>query len=170
MDKLKWLNSIENLKKIENNENIKNFDRNILLKIINRYHSTTNKKIIDEIINVFEKENDVFKKELIIIKINSLLADIGNIKYNKKITNDEYSLYYYTDRTNLYLKQDTTPERLFDILVNMKIKKFKLVELNKNKNKRNLLKISNERTADVELLKKEIKSLLYNQYYIICKN
>ena len=116
------MKSIETFKNILLNHNLDKLDKKTIIKLINLYKDLSKLNIIEEIITIANKENDKFLKELIDIKINSIITDLSTKKYIKKEEGNDFSVYYYESTIRLYIKESLSKEYFKKLILKLEFK------------------------------------------------
>ena len=98
-----------------------NLDKKTIIEIINLFEECLNKEIWNEITLSIENEKDNFKKEIKLIKLNTILSKTKK-KYIKKENLLNFTIYYYANFIKIYKNLNAKNE---DIIQIFEIKKWK---------------------------------------------
>jgi hypothetical protein len=153
----------KNIDKLQISLDLNLLDRGVLIKIINLYQDLSKIVISDELINIYEREEDNFKKELILIRINSILSDINKKKYIKKEIHKGFFIYYYENYTNIYIKNKNAIEKIMNNINDIEHDSIYIIEKEKNS-------YIKKKIENISFLEKEINNLKIESSYILLSN
>jgi len=97
--------ALEELKNKLQKKKIEELNKETLLKIIELIEKTSENKIyeiIEKIINDNFKEKKKIENDFILLRIKSILTDIKKKKYEKKISYENYTIYYYKTHIDIF--------------------------------------------------------------------
>ena len=140
--------------KIFNDIELDKLDKKSLIKLINIYQEISDTNIIKFTKENIIKEKNNFKRELMDIRINSLISDITSIKYENKIIDEILSIYYYKSHITIYPNKKIDQLNFLESISKIKYKKIWLID-KKNFKKKIEIKDAN----DIDFLK-------YDAWYI----
>lgn len=140
--------------KIFNDIELDKLDKKSLIKLINIYQEISDTNIIKFTKENIIKEKNNFKRELMDIRINSLISDITSVKYENKIIDEILSIYYYKSHITIYPNKKIDQLSFSESISKLKYKKIWLID---KKNFKNKIEIKD--ANDIDFLK-------YDAWYI----
>jgi len=110
------------VRKIKKTE-LKYLSKESLLKLMNLYQDLNKIDIIDDINFKILNETDDFKKQLLDVRVESIILSMNEKTYTKKENTKNYTLYYYGDEyIKIYMNKKSILSELSNILIDKNIK------------------------------------------------
>ena len=110
------------MRKIKKTE-LKYLSKESLLKLMNLYQDLNKIDIIDDINFKILNETDDFKKQLLDVRVESIILSMNEKTYTKKENTKNYTLYYYGDEyIKIYMNKKSILSELSNILIDKNIK------------------------------------------------
>jgi hypothetical protein len=102
---------------------LKYLSKESLLKLTNLYQDLNKIDIIDDINFKILNETDNFKKQLLDVRVESIILSMNEKTYTKKENIKNYTLYYYGDEyIKIYMNKKSILSELSNILIDKNIK------------------------------------------------
>jgi len=102
---------------------LKYLSKESLLKLTNLYQDLNKIDIIDDINFKILNETDNFKKQLLDVRVESIILSMNEKTYTQKENIKNYTLYYYGDEyIKIYMNKKSILSELSNILIDKNIK------------------------------------------------
>lgn len=97
---------IEEILKLLKTIELSEMNKETIIKIFELFKFVHKESVLDSIEKNFNRIKSSVEKEILAIRLASILSDLRKIKYLDKIVYDAYSVYIYTEKVDIYIKKN----------------------------------------------------------------
>jgi hypothetical protein len=132
------MNKFENSKKklitLLNVTNVNNLNKEVLIELIRLFDTISEKEFFENLINylnlISDKNKNFINAEA---RINALLKKLTEKRYKQKIENNDYILYEYDNRFDIYFLNTINFKNLYEFLIKNQFKSLEIYYKDKSK-------------------------------------